>query len=63
MVVESPGTAGVEPAPTPDGIETGGAGVVAGMPGTVVVPAVHLVQIVDVEVNVTVEMVLEVVIM
>lgn len=37
---------------------TVGAEVVSGMLGTVVAPAVHLVQMVDVEVNVTVETVL-----
>lgn len=88
VVVDSSGTAGVEPAetlegtdPVGTGLETAGvdaAGVdsaggvvppgteaagVLSAPGTVVTPAEHLVQIVEVEVIVTVEMVLEVVTM
>lgn len=65
-------TAGLDPAGTdPAGVDsaggvvppgTEGAGVVS-VPGTVVTPAEHLVQIVEVEVIVTVEMVLEVVTM
>lgn len=72
MVVESSGVVAVEPASTLDGIDDAGvspgatglvsviAGVVAGIPGAVVAPPVHLVQIVEVEVRVTVETVVPV---
>lgn len=72
MVVESSGAVTVEPASTLDGIDDAGvspgttglvsvmAGVVAGIPGAVVAPPVHLVQIVEVEVRVTVETVVPV---
>lgn len=77
VVVDSSGTAGVEPALTLEGAGLDTAGLVsagidpAGVdsaggivpPGTVVTPAEHLVQIVEVEVIVTVEIVLDVVTM
>lgn len=83
VVVDSSGTAGVEPAATLEGTDPVGTGLdpagvdstggvvspgtegagVDPIPGTVVTPAEHLVQIVEVEVRVTVEMVLEVVTM
>lgn len=70
--MESSGPAGVEPASTLEGpgvwvvtAVTGAvsvtAGVVAGTPGAVVAPPVHLVQVVEVEVRVTVETVVPVV--
>lgn len=69
VVVESSGTAGVEPASTLDGsgvspglvVTPGTAGVVTGALGAVVAPPVHLVQIVEVDVKVTVETVVPVV--